>query len=241
MKKIIITTSWDDGHKLDLKLAKLLKKYGIKGTFYVCPNNREFNKKDLLSNNEIKQLSKDFEIGGHTMTHPILTNLNESEVYREIKGSKHFIEKLTGKKVEMFCYPRGMYNNITKRLVKRTGFIGARTIKPFVIFPSEDLFEFGTTIHIFNPILRYYVPKVIKNNFLLLPCLSRNLKKMVERIIKKIGKERGVLHIWGHSWEIEKYDLWRQLEEILKYLSENKKFIHLDNGATVKYLKNKND
>jgi hypothetical protein len=35
---IYVTTSWDDGHKLDMKLAVLLKKYGIKGTFYICPN-----------------------------------------------------------------------------------------------------------------------------------------------------------------------------------------------------------
>lgn len=32
-KQIIVTTSWDDGHKLDLKLAKLLEKHEIRGTF----------------------------------------------------------------------------------------------------------------------------------------------------------------------------------------------------------------
>src|SRR2546430_1752338 len=30
---IYVTTSWDDGHKLDMRLATLLKKHGIKGTF----------------------------------------------------------------------------------------------------------------------------------------------------------------------------------------------------------------
>lgn len=33
-KQLIITTSWDDGHPLDLKIAELLDKYGINGTFY---------------------------------------------------------------------------------------------------------------------------------------------------------------------------------------------------------------
>ena len=33
-KKTIITTSWDDGHPLDLKLGKLLKQNSIKATFY---------------------------------------------------------------------------------------------------------------------------------------------------------------------------------------------------------------
>ena len=31
----IVTTSWDDGNKLDLKLAALLDKYGLVGTFYI--------------------------------------------------------------------------------------------------------------------------------------------------------------------------------------------------------------
>jgi len=30
-----ITTSWDDGHPMDLRVAALLAKYGIAGTFYV--------------------------------------------------------------------------------------------------------------------------------------------------------------------------------------------------------------
>ena len=63
-KQIIVTTSWDDGHKLDLKLAKLLKKYGIGGTFYISPKNREFREEDLLLDEEIIKLDRDFEIWG---------------------------------------------------------------------------------------------------------------------------------------------------------------------------------
>ena len=35
MDRVIITTSWDDGHSLDLKLAGLLQKYDIPATFYI--------------------------------------------------------------------------------------------------------------------------------------------------------------------------------------------------------------
>ena len=62
-------------------LAKLLKKYGIKGTFYISPKNREFSENDLLSDREIVKLSKDFEIGAHTMTHPILTKINKKDFW----------------------------------------------------------------------------------------------------------------------------------------------------------------
>ena len=48
MKKIVVTTSWDDGHILDLKLSNLLTKYNIKGTFYLSPKDREIKEKDRL-------------------------------------------------------------------------------------------------------------------------------------------------------------------------------------------------
>ena len=35
MKQTYITTSWDDGHQLDLRVAELLTKYRLHGTFYI--------------------------------------------------------------------------------------------------------------------------------------------------------------------------------------------------------------
>ena len=41
MKQTYITTSWDDGHPLDLRVAELLTKYGLHGTFYIPKAARE--------------------------------------------------------------------------------------------------------------------------------------------------------------------------------------------------------
>ena len=41
MKQIIVTTSWDDGHPLDFKIASLLEEYNLKGTFYIPKANCE--------------------------------------------------------------------------------------------------------------------------------------------------------------------------------------------------------
>ena len=80
----VITTSWDDGHVLDARLAALLKKYNLPATFYIAPKNREFSQSELLSRKEIKALAKDFEIGSHTMTHPVLTTLSDKEIEKEL-------------------------------------------------------------------------------------------------------------------------------------------------------------
>lgn len=50
-----------------------------------------------------------FTIGGHTVTHPILTNCSEGEVKGEIEGCKATIEEWVGKTTDAFAYPNGSY------------------------------------------------------------------------------------------------------------------------------------
>ena len=58
--RVIVTTSWDDGHPLDLKVADILSEFGIQGTFYVAPYNREravLAASDLMDLTRINQVS----------------------------------------------------------------------------------------------------------------------------------------------------------------------------------------
>src|SRR5919112_349715 len=79
-----ITTSWDDGHPLDLRLAELLAKYGLRGTFYVpmiAPNG-------TMTPAQMRELSAaGAEIGAHTLHHAVLTRASEQEAWEEISGS----------------------------------------------------------------------------------------------------------------------------------------------------------
>jgi hypothetical protein len=34
-----------------------------------------------------------------------------------------------------------------------------------------------------------------------------------------LAKQNGVFHLWGHSYEIEKYKLWNELEEFFKEIT----------------------
>ena len=60
MKTAVLTTSWDDGHRCDVRLARMLKEHGLKATFYVAPENQEFATEDLLSLPEIGDLTLSF-------------------------------------------------------------------------------------------------------------------------------------------------------------------------------------
>jgi len=232
-KQIIVTTSWDDGHKLDLRLAGLLKKYRIKGTFYVSPENREFKKSDLLTNPEIKALGKNFEIGAHTMTHPRLTKINKKQAFREITESKKCLEKLINKKIKCFCYPGGDYSQINAKQVKIAGFKLGRTTETFK-YDHENPYEVPTTINAYDHWLDVWKIFLFVNfNPISFWKYYRHWDNLAEAMFDRVMKEGGVYHLWGHSWEINDNNGWVRLEKIFKYISNKKGLRYVTNGGLV--------
>ncbi|HLP44242.1 MAG TPA: polysaccharide deacetylase family protein [Candidatus Nanoarchaeia archaeon] len=239
-----VTTSWDDGDILDKKLADLLTKYGIKGTFYITKVYRP----ERLSESEIKTLSETHEIGAHTLTHPDLRVLTQEKLQEEIVGSKKWLEEVTQKPVTMFCYTKGQYTPEVAKKVEENGFLGARsTILGSLI--SGKKFHLETTIQVypfpFRKIdkQRYYFGKILQ------PYLQR------AKGLQKIGvpitamhswlssskaafdyalKHGEVFHVWGHSWEIEKYGMWNEFEKLLQYISKRSDCEYVVNGDLVK-------
>src|ERR1700735_3499371 len=102
-----ITTSWDDGHPLDLRVAELLAKYGLSGTFYV-PKTAETG---TMTTSQVAELSRAFEIGAHTVHHVELTCTSGHQVWQELVDSKAWVEDCTGKPCPMFCPPKGMFSS----------------------------------------------------------------------------------------------------------------------------------
>lgn len=127
-KRTIITTSWDDGSPLDLKLARLLKKYEIPATFFIPIYNLQRN---CMNPMQIKEIAKDFDIGGHTLHHVKLTNIQLEMAWKEILGCKKELEKIIDREIISFCYPMGAYNPKVMDMVKKAGFKGARSFFSF--------------------------------------------------------------------------------------------------------------
>lgn len=62
----------------------------------------------MLSREMVTSLSRNnIEIGGHTVTHPILTKLSDDAARHEIIENKRLLEELTGKPLRLFAYPNG--------------------------------------------------------------------------------------------------------------------------------------
>lgn len=233
LQKVRVTTSWDDGHKLDLRLATLLRKYGIRGTFYVCPQDREFKAEDLLRTQDILAISRDFEIGGHTITHPRLTKITIAEAEDEIVQSKSYLEELLQREVTAFCYPGGDYNDEVKGLVKKHGYKLARTTKRYAFDIPPDVFELPTTFHTYAHYSDLH--KIFYFSDLSPIALVKhwNWELLAISLFDRVCKTGGIFHLWGHSWEIEKYNGWQKLENVLSYIASNDSVVPLTNTEVI--------
>lgn len=216
-----IFTSWDDGHPLDFKLAKILAEYKIPGIFFICLNNQVT---ESLTKSQIQQLSQKFEIGAHTLTHPDLSKISPKRAKEEILGSKKKLEDIIGKEVTKFCYPDGKFNSEIIKLVKNAGFIYARTASWFHTEVSKNPLVTNPTIHFYpHPRIINLAHLLKEKNWGALTFYFKNglpssLLTLPKIFLEKTQKEGGIFHLWGHSWEIEELNLWWELERVLRFL-----------------------
>jgi peptidoglycan/xylan/chitin deacetylase (PgdA/CDA1 family) len=85
------------------------------------------------------------EIGAHTITHPILSSLDDAAAAREIAGSKQELEDLIGKPVRLFAYPNGKvgkdFDARHVAMVEKAGFDAAFTTAVGAISRGQDRFQ----------------------------------------------------------------------------------------------------
>jgi len=97
--------------------------------------------------------SAGMEIGSHTLSHPILSLLPDSQARVEIVGSKVRLEEELRQPVRSFCYPNGKrsdFSEITKKIVKEAGYTSASTTEVDYFDCKTDLYEiprFYTSIY----------------------------------------------------------------------------------------------
>jgi peptidoglycan/xylan/chitin deacetylase (PgdA/CDA1 family) len=224
LKPLIVTTSWDDNSHENLKLAKLLLQYGMKGTFYLCSKydwlRIPFDKDEALL---MKELG--FEIGGHTATHQNLAGANDPT--SELKESKRELEAKLGFPLSSFAYPYGVYSEGAKDMVRSAGYEFARTVNHTFLSLPRDPYECSVTLYAAN-----YSPLEAAKLIIISAISPLNFidwKMRAISLFKRGLKKGGIYHLYGHSWEIERDRSWRKLEEVFRYISGNKSVKYLNN------------
>jgi hypothetical protein len=222
--KTYITTSWDDGHPLDFRVAELLKRYGLSGTFYI-PLTAE---NETMTAAQLRELSRAFEIGSHTLHHHVLTSLTDQQAWREIADSKSWVENKTGLPCLMFCAPKGKYGNRHLEMIARAGYLGLRTVELTSLdFPRRQagLLLMPTTVqaypHGFVAFARNATNRAAFGNLWRYVVHGRSAEwpALAQSLLRQALTFGGVFHLWGHSWELQETGQWHRLEELLRFMS----------------------
>ena len=216
-----LTTSWDDGHPLDLRVADILTTHGFTGTFYVPCANREGL--PVMTTAELRTLAACFEIGGHTIDHVPLIGLSAAERDRQIRDGKRRVEDEIGRAITGFCYPRGVHDRSVRQAVRAAGFTYARTSTNLSLDPPRDRFRVGTTLQLFPHQRLTYMKNFARRGDWrararpLAICLrDGSLDDCLEHVLRFAAGHGGVFHLWGHSWELDAHGLWGTLERFLR-------------------------
>jgi peptidoglycan/xylan/chitin deacetylase (PgdA/CDA1 family) len=97
----------------------------------------------MMRSSQVQALARaGFEIGGHTVTHPILLKLAPEQARREIVDGKARLEALLGRPLRLFAYPNGRpgedYGPEHVAMVREAGFAAAVSTRRGVCSHASD-------------------------------------------------------------------------------------------------------
>ena len=243
-----ITTSWDDGHPLDLRIAEMLGEHGLSGTFYV-PKRWQ---RPTMDDAQLRGLSEaGFELGGHTIDHVVLTDTPDDEASIQIKDSFDWLSDVAGRACTMFCPPTGRFNVMHRAMIAEAGFEGFRTVELWSTdaprHGSDGLVEMPTSLqaqpHGRLPVLRNIAKRRSATNLLRFIRLGQtgDWLGQLSRVADDVLRNGGVLHLWGHSWEVEEFNQWGPLGEAFALLgSMTDRMPSMTNGELCRHYSSTN-
>jgi peptidoglycan/xylan/chitin deacetylase (PgdA/CDA1 family) len=146
-----IAITFDDGFENFLTQAvPELKKRKIPATVFVIADgmNREFGSETyaekLLSLEQVRSLPSGLvTIGSHTLTHPMLTQVEEGSARQEIQDSRTKLEAMLDRQVKQFSFPFGGFNERLLEFCREAGYKRAYTTLPAFAFEQPNEFVVG--------------------------------------------------------------------------------------------------
>jgi peptidoglycan/xylan/chitin deacetylase (PgdA/CDA1 family) len=219
------TTSWDDGHPLDLRLAELLAKHGMGATFY-CPL-RNLEGRPVMDATQLRSLDTAFEIGGHTLDHAYASRMPGDQWAAQVRDGKSALEDILGHEVAGFCYPGGKHDAASRATVVAAGFRYARTTENLRLCLGHDAWALPTTVQLYHHRRTTLVSNLLTGgnwSRRLRPATiilsAGSLEQQLAALLDEAQRTGGVFHLWGHSWELDAFGLWDLTDSVLRQVAE---------------------
>lgn len=152
--------TFDDGHEniLENALPELIER-NIPATLFIVtdilgghPTWEHFGGEDpalakAMTEDQLRQLpSTLFAIGSHTATHPVLTTVDDEALTRELAGSRARLEAMLDRKVTLFSFPYGVFDDRLIEKCREAGYSRVFTGLPLRAFAKSREFVTGRVL-----------------------------------------------------------------------------------------------
>jgi peptidoglycan/xylan/chitin deacetylase (PgdA/CDA1 family) len=106
---------------------------------WVGDSSTEATDRVFMTWDEAREMSRaGIDMGSHTQTHPILTELTEPDIDAELRHSKQMIEQETGQAVTLLSYPDGCFSDCVRRIAEEIGYSYAvQTRRDLAVGPND--------------------------------------------------------------------------------------------------------
>jgi peptidoglycan/xylan/chitin deacetylase (PgdA/CDA1 family) len=143
-----VHVTFDDAYRNVLPALDLLERLGVRATVFACsafaetgrplliPELRErasgFERElETMDWESLRALGeRGFEVGSHTITHPHLPRLSDSELRRELRESRARISEELGRPCRFVAYPFGESDERVQRAAAEAGYTGGFALRP---------------------------------------------------------------------------------------------------------------
>ena len=225
-----LTFSFDDGVTQDRRLVEILNAYGLKATFNLnssllgLPNRLVRNGHDISHDKNTAELAPEIyrghEVAVHTLTHPMLPELDDATVTWQVEEDRRALSSLFGYDVVGMAYPGGGVNNdarVAKAIGETTGVRYARTITSSYSFAHQkNLMQFNPTV--------YYIE-------------VEKLFSLGREFLSLETEEDAVFYVWGHSYEMDaEYISWKKFEDFCREISGKNDIYYCTNREALLHM-----
>lgn len=226
--KKYFTLSFDDGITQDYKIMEICRKYNFKGiTFNInsglCGANWEWvvdmigvpgTAHQRLTKEELKNGAYDgFDVAAHTVNHVSMCDYdnNPAGVFKEVQKDAFNLEKLTGTMPLGMAWPGGdsVYTEQSiDNVYKYTTIRYARGTTPTYSFALPERFlKWEPTCSI----------------------VESNTMALAKEFIEAEPTEDMLFYVWGHGYELDAFNLYDTLEQLIKMMSEDENIVCVSN------------
>jgi peptidoglycan/xylan/chitin deacetylase (PgdA/CDA1 family) len=109
-----------------------------------CFGPRDTGEELVMSEEQLRKLPSDLvEIASHTMTHPVLPQIDREKLAQEVEGSRAKLAKMLGREIKLLSFPYGAFNDDVVDACRKAGYERVFSVLPYFAFSEPQEFLTG--------------------------------------------------------------------------------------------------